>query len=282
MRLQGVGTYKDRAAFTRTELLAVVTIMLTIVFFWGRRGDANARVIRTAVCMENLKQIGSALRVYSSDNRGKLPYAALQPKRGISSTWDRLISTPLRVALRGDDLSSPPPPAGLLLRCPRDSIKAASLESLNVPRRRSYAMTAHKMNRSNWPPSEHNVSGVGLFWSAYRKRGNSSLASVDGVVSVPAVTIDMIRDPAATIVITEQVNPENLVGRPKFATVKSTIEHVDETILPMDSLHAGKINYLMADGRVELLEPAETVGPEGEVSDSADTHFGMWTIVSGD
>jgi len=282
MRIQGENRKRSRGAFTRTELLAVTVVILAIAFIWAPKNDAGARAVRQTACLENLKQIGAALAVYSGDNRDKLPYAAIQPRQGMPTTWDRLISTPLRVALRGNNLSAPPPPSGRVLRCPKDSIEPVSVDPENVPGRRSYAMTAHKMNRSNWPPSEYNSTGVGLFWSAYRKRGNSSLASIEGAPTLPAVTRDMIHDQAATIVITEQAHEENFLNRPKFSTVKATLEHVDETILPLDSLHDGKINYLMADGHAELLAPEDTVGPEGDVSDAADTHFGMWTIVSGD
>ncbi|GEM_PF-1385681 len=282
MRIPGENGWVRGQGFTRTELLAVVTIVLTAALVWAQRMRGGSRAVRETVCRVNLKQIGAALSVYSTDNREKLPYAAIQPRRGMASTWDRLIATPLRVVLRGGDYNAPPPPAGVALRCPEDPIEAPTVDPARVSGRRSYAMPAHRMNRPNWPPSEYNSTGVGLFWSAYRKRGNGALASMQGAAPLPAVTLDMLQDRAATIVFTEQAHPENLLGRAKFSTVSSTVGHVDETVLPRDSLHGGRINYLMADGHVEQLEPEATVGPEGKVSDAPETHFGMWTIVAGD
>lgn len=269
-------------AFTRTELLAVVALIMGLVTLWVMSRPERTAVIWEANCVGNLKEIGAALTVYSEESNQKLPFAFMQPKPGMPVTWDGLISTTLRVAMRGEYLDGPPPPVGLALRCPNDGIDAVSVDASSSSVRRSYSMTEHKMNRANWPPSEYNSTGVGLFWSAYRKRGNASYAALEGASTLPAVTLDMIQERARTILVTEQANAGNLVGRPKLATVKSTVAQVDETILPLSALHGGEINYLMADGHVESLEPDETVGLEGEISDSADTHFGMWTIVAGD
>ncbi len=271
-----------RQGFNRTELLAAIAVLMGLAVLWANTGHKRSTATREISCLGNLKQIGAAISVYSGENRGKLPFAFMQPKPGAPVTWDRQISTALRVALRGESLDAPPPPVGLALRCPEDTISASTVATENPPARRSYSMTEHKMNRPNWPPSEYNTTGVGLFWSAYRKKGNSSYAYLETAPRLPAVSMDMILDGAGTIVVTEQATAENHAGKPKFSTVRSTIEQVDETVLPANSYHGGKINYLMADGHVELLQRKATVGPEGEVSDSADTHFGMWTIAAGD
>jgi len=143
-------------------------------------------------------------------------------------------------------------------------------------------MTAHRMNRPNWPPSPDNATGVGLGWSAYRKRGNSSYAAIDTEAPLPAISLNMILEPSGTILVTEQINADNLLAKPRLSTIDSTMAHVDDTYLSVDSVHGGRCNYLMVDGHVVSLEPSATVGGEGEVSDSAETHFGMWTIAAGD
>lgn len=271
-----------RAGFSRTDVLAILAVVLGLALLLMKTRSRHSAEVKSTSCMENLKQISAAMTAYAADSNQKLPFAFMQPKPGTPTTWDTLIATSLRVALRGDRLDMPPPPHGRVLKCPDDSISAAAVEQANAPARRSYSMTAHKMNRPNWPPSEHNATGVGLGWSQNRAKGNASYAYLQSVATLPAVKMDMIFEPDKTILITEQAQADNYVGKSKRATIDSTMEHVDTTILPMGSYHGGRINYLMLDGHVETLKPEETVGKEGEVSDSADTHFGMWTILARD
>ncbi|MFT4588284.1 MAG: prepilin-type processing-associated H-X9-DG protein [Candidatus Binatia bacterium] len=268
--------------FSRTDVLVILAVILGLAFLLVKTVGQQSDSVKSTNCLENLKQISTALAAYSNDSNQKLPFASMQPRPGTPTTWDMLIATSLRVELRGDQLDMPPPPYGRLLKCPEDTISAAAIQQVNIPARRSYAMPAHRMNRPNWPPSEYNATGVGLGWSQNRKKGNASYAYLESVSTLPAISMDMITEPDKTILITEQAQADNYIGKSKRATIKSTLEHVDSTVLPSGSYHGGRINYLMVDGHVENLKPEETVGPEGEVSDAADTHFGMWTILSGD
>lgn len=271
-----------RAGFTRTDVLAILAVVFGLAFLLMKTRARQSDEVKSTSCMENLKQISVAMAAYSADSNQKLPFAFMQPKPGTPTTWDTLIATPLRVALRGDRLDLPPPPHGRVLKCPDDLISAAAVEQANAPARRSYSMTAHKMNRPNWPLSERNATGIGLGWSQYRNKGNASYVYLESLATLPSIKMDMIFEPANTILITEQAQADNYLGKSKRATIAATMEHVDTTVLPMGSYHGGRINYLMVDGHVETLKPEETVGKEGEVSDSADTHFGMWTILAGD
>lgn len=268
--------------FSRVDVLAVMAVVVGLIFLLVKVRGGRHREVRRMSCQENLKQISVAMAAYSAGNNQKLPFAFMQPRPGAPTTWDTLIATSLRVALRCDRLDMPPPPHGSVLKCPEDSVSEAVIDQANARLRRSYAMTAHKMNRPNWPPSERNATGVGLSWSQSRKRGNSSYSYLATVSDLPAVTLGMIFEADATILMTEHAHADNFVGRSKRASIISTMEHVDATVLPMNAFHRGRINYLMVDGHVELLDPEETVGVEGEVSDASETHFGMWTIVAGD
>jgi prepilin-type N-terminal cleavage/methylation domain-containing protein/prepilin-type processing-associated H-X9-DG protein len=64
---------KSRSAFTLIEMLVVVTIILMLM---GLTAGAVSRAMRSAQrtkCMSNMRQIGTAILTYATENRGRLP-----------------------------------------------------------------------------------------------------------------------------------------------------------------------------------------------------------------
>lgn len=76
-----------RLAFTLVELLVVIAIIaiLTAILlpvFFTVRGKA-----RQASCISNLKQIGSAVQMYTQDYDGRFPYAIDPSDRMLPAIW---------------------------------------------------------------------------------------------------------------------------------------------------------------------------------------------------
>src|SRR5205823_6528353 len=78
--------------------------------------------------------------------------------------------------------------------------------------------------------------------------------------NIPAIRLDMIQFPEQTLILTEQASSNNLMWGYQCAVIHNVREHLDERAIPIDKYHGGKFNYLMVDGHVEALSPAQSAG----------------------
>lgn len=285
MKILFVNGRQSAKAFGRTDLLVVVGVV-GILAFLGTVYIAHASTkSKTAICMNSLKQLGFATDMYSQANQQKLPYAMVHRADTNQSSWDRLLNPFLRASLRGKDMSVPPPSQAKvneLLLCPEDTVKPIAFAVKYKLPRRTYSMPWHDMNKANWPPASTNATGIGLWWAAYG-RDLYSIEALDGYSNnIPAFKKDMILDPAATLLLTEQAKPNNIAGNTSGARIKCTADHLEAKVIEPSDYHDGKINYLMVDGHVETLLPAQTVGHTGQAGNDPRTHLGMWTVRPGD
>jgi prepilin-type processing-associated H-X9-DG protein len=150
-------------------------------------------------------------------------------------------------------------------------------------------MPVHDMQEANWPPGPQNNTGVGLFWES----DHPGLANIKNLIStvqclepgsnraprcsIPAVRLSMIPVPARTLLLTENARPMNILFSPSGATIKGPSQHVQTRFINMENYHGGRINYLMIDGHVELLNPQESEGEFAPANGSADKSD-IWTI----
>jgi prepilin-type processing-associated H-X9-DG protein len=185
----------------------------------------------------------------TSDNDDRLPFAYIQYDEWESVAWDGLIYS---FVLGDCEISSSSlDKENDLLRCPVDTMG---------DRTRTYAMPQHDMNSTNWPPGPKNGTGVGLWWSCWAE-GNASLTEVVSIVGkIPAVRLEMIRAPASTLLLTEHASSVNSMFAYNGATISGPNDHLDTKTRRMNRYHNGKFNYLMVDGHVELLLPAQKQG----------------------
>jgi prepilin-type processing-associated H-X9-DG protein len=240
MRLEG-----SIAAFSRIELVIVIFVLILFgsvgVAFIGR--SQQAKIVQ---CASNLKQLGVGMALYTKENDSQLPFAYIQYTEWESVAWDGLIYP---YVIGGSQISSSSLDKKYdLLRCPADV----------GDRSRTYAMPQHDMSLANWPPGPENRTGVGLWWSCWQDGGNASLSYVlSHFDAVPAVRLGMIHAPADTLLLTEHASSENSMFSYRGATISGPSEHLDTKTSRMTRYHNGKFNYLMVDGHVELLLPAQ-------------------------
>lgn len=285
------GTPRSRtAAFSRVELAVVVSL---VVLLAGLAALLIRRVrsrSNPSVCADNLRQLGAALSIYTLGNDAKLPYASLIYNTRDQSTWDTLLSPILRVEMRkavgNPNVAAPAQSAvNQFLRCPSDTIPAASWAQKYKLHRRTYSITRHNMGPANWPPSATNTTGVGLSWTFGPRGTNPPSARIynfEATNRQAAVKLGMILKPAETLLLAEHAWTNNIVGNGAGAWIDRTGDHVERALVPAEKYHNGRFNYLTVDGHVELLLPDQTVGPKGEVGEDPRKHGGMWTIRSDD
>lgn len=234
------------------------------------------------VCKDNLRQLGAALAIYTRDNDTRLPYAFLMKSNPSQVSWDTLLRPALRAAVPAPDGTNSPS-ANRLLLCPADTIPPAEWAQKYKLLRRTYSMTRHNMSPQNWPPSSSNATGLGLNWT-FGPRGtnppSAKLYNFDGPQA--AVKLAMILQPAETLFLAEHAWTNNIVGNAAGAWIDRANAHTEPALLSPETYHRGKFNYLKVDGRVELLSPSQTVGPNGEAGEDPKRHGGMWTIKAND
>ncbi len=289
---QSPDTAADRfhgcAAFTRKELLvtlAVVAVLLGLgaLLVVKMRGKSSI-----AVCRDNLRQLGAATAVYEQQSGGRLPYAYLHLSDQNQTTWDTLIMSMIRAAMRGGKMDEPAPSAkqaGRILLCPADTVPAVAWALKWNHGRRTYAMADDNMLPANWPPGPGNATGVGVHWSFGAKGDRPPAERIYNFAKTneqAVFKLDMIPAPAHTMILTERVRPANVLGNIAGAVINNTADHMEKGAVPSEKYHQGRYNYLMVDGHVESLFPEETVGPRGQTGEQSKTHQGIWTVKADD
>ena len=283
----GGGYDRRRQAFTRLEVILMIAVVGLLAAVLIPKIETTRQHVRDASCRGNLKLIGDALALYSSENRDALPYAQLHYSNKHQSAWDSLIEPCLARKLQEGDPSASParPELAKLLLCPDDVIPIAAQAAKYKEVRRTYSMPRHNMYPNNWPPGPENKTGVGLFWSFGAKGENpppDRVYNFDNPADQVRVTRSMIPDPTATMLLTERAWSNNVAFNSSGAYIARTSEHLDTNVIPRAAFHSGSFNYLMVDGHVETLLPEQTVGPAGKAGSDMKTHMGMWTITQGD
>ena len=302
-------------AFTLVELLVTIAIIgILAALLLPTLSSARKKAVKVS-CLNNLKQLGIAMMSYEQENGDKLPYAAIRMAipTAVSSyemTWDSLLNHHLGGQQTDDQLWNPvaswksgAAQVVRVLKCPSDTT-ARPLEAppnMEVPRR-SYSMPQYMNSRGDvshgggpapWPPASDSQAGVGLWLTPLSRYWNKAdNQAIDGSPGKPrpahqaAIKVTILPEPTKTILLTEHIHVQNIQGFAQRSDIPCADDHITKGEAknvasppyfypPLDSLHGGRINYLMNDGHVEFLLPTQTTSELGLVR-------GMWSIKAGD
>jgi len=89
--------------FTLLELLVVVSIIAMLTATLIPTVNATLRSVKTVTCASNLRQVGTAIQAYRSDNSDRLPSARYMPAPFVSVDTDPGLPEALRNYIRYDD-----------------------------------------------------------------------------------------------------------------------------------------------------------------------------------
>lgn len=286
-------------------LFVIIGISVFSFFAWASLWAAGEHR-RIFVCAHHEKQLGDAFSAFANDHNGALSPAVFDDGKNRTS-WDWEIAPYLMDGGSRNSASSQRPSSGLpppsprsagdgnrsgeqfkkvayLFHCPSDT----ELRGGALPR--SYSMPMYDVNKAGWPPDEDAAGGLGLFLDtkalekAHALEGGvpaNSDTRQDGSIKIevngiPAIKVSGISAPADTALLVERISILNALWQPKYACIIAPREQWDAKTIQRKKFHGGKMNYLMLDGHVELLWPAQSAGHTGS------GNAGLWTIRPGD
>jgi prepilin-type N-terminal cleavage/methylation domain-containing protein/prepilin-type processing-associated H-X9-DG protein len=300
-QLRTVRRGRAQAAFTLIELLvviAIIAILAAMLLPALARAKANAAKTK---CIYNLKQLGTAITLFSDDH-GYFPPAGDETVGKYQVSWDSYINWYISGGHIGQadldvgdmDPSLAPP----ILLCPSDTGPDTDWVApyAGTVARKTYNMNAAGSNYGvGWqinvlqtggytlPPISQ---GVGVYWEEDPVSGPQAFNAPSYkplVVQQPAGTILLAENPAGDNVVGNIwpcicIGPCSTAGGPASQGNDGDMYQIDTQDannqgLALYKQHGMKFNYLFHDGHVASYAIEQTVG-----TGTTNAPRGMWTI----
>lgn len=245
--------FQRRRGFSLIELLVVVATLAVLAGILLPAFGLVRQKMASSQSVSNLRELGSALLLFSNEHKGHFPPVAIQTKTEAGGwqnlgSWDGYLLKYLGVDV---------PPNGV--RQNYDQVKP--LEKL----------FSHPLDDSEITLE----GGIRRGYSMPAGDGMIGKATWEGTGWFPSESNLKIGDPAKTFLLVEKPGyANNIVGRTGMAGIQVPEEQLTHQ---KDLNSSGAFNYLFADGHVETLLPEETVG-RGDLSSPG----GFWTLDTSD
>jgi prepilin-type processing-associated H-X9-DG protein len=251
---------RRRHGFSRVDLLASALLVILLSFWlgWTRLGERG----RIARCAGNLAMLGRATQGYANEHENMLPAADIWLQKA-SISWDSKLFPYVEPGLAKTDNDQLFAKGEKFFFCPSDPAPHNGIP-------RSYAMAANDMSPENWPPGPKSATGVGLWWDGSSTPPLLGEDAKNHPETLPGVKLSDLPSPADTLVLTESLDSQNVMGSINQTVVWGVVQQESYFKGQITDFHHGRFNYLMADGHVELLSALQT--------GSLDRGAGIWTI----
>lgn len=280
---------KHRNAFTLVELLVVIGIIALLISILLPALNKARAAASAVACASNMRQVGLMFRMYTNENKERLPPGAYQPATSTNGNWtwhdymDRyLTGAKLTEGQKDADFSNGAHKLlPRVLQCPADQAQPDYLTYKVV---RNRAFNAQGVNGSRGP---FTVLAGPTSLDHYNRRASSKTMS-----SVASDTIllmewsdgarfnaDLPTSPYGTTAGAAKEWPSQQVMGPWFGGSGPNGAPIGAISLQLHP--GGRFNYLMFDGHVEPMTPYESAGTTKGAADMitkmTNPSTGRWT-----